>query len=522
MLAERLIARMVAERAQRALQQASESPTQPLNNEVASTQEPSSESVESTLSATLVEIVETIMPPDPVDGLSLSHPPPADVATDNEDNGEQIPMLVDDSDDDSVTPRRKKKRKKNKYGPRSSPPLSTKSSHHPVAVEPALNDDSWIIDGLGSSKKTWTKSVFPAPPHHEPSPPLPANAASSPRLVSRLSMDVDVLLGQCSSSGAASEEGQQQLVDMLLNGDDGKSFKEMTPWDFQNQQRKMKRDAKAAATAAEKQVQSNEESPPRLAAAKKQKLGSPGSLSSKRPVFPLIPENMTEHRVKEEHNSPTPLSRAHSLPVAVSERDIPSSRKYCFESTDVPIRRKKLSDVDTKHKVFSLNLQDIEELGCATETCEFGGYCFADTPIAVVHQLRNDIWNVRQERAPTATERGAIIEAQIQDAWNPYTKCFTWTIPLDRCSSASREVCEAGYLKIYGHSTSSIASAAPRQWMNARKLRTDPDHVLTRESFLQEFATKTQAALDYIILQGELSADLSPGDFVCSRLKFHF
>ena len=127
MLAERLIARMVAERAQRALQQASESPTQPLNNEVASTQEPSSESVESTLSATLVEIVETIMPPDPVDGLSLSHPPPADVATDNEDNGEQIPMLVDDSDDDSVTPRRKKKRKKNKGGPRSSPPLSTKS-----------------------------------------------------------------------------------------------------------------------------------------------------------------------------------------------------------------------------------------------------------------------------------------------------------------------------------------------------------------------------------------------------------
>ena len=81
---------------------------------------------------------------------------------------------------------------------------------------------------------------------------------------------------------------------------------------------------------------------------------------------------------------------------------------------------------------------------------------------------------------------------------------------------------EAGYLKIYGHSTSSIASAAPKQWMNARKLRTDPNHVLTRESILQEFATKTQAALDYIILQGELSADLSPGNLFCSRLMFHF
>jgi len=81
---------------------------------------------------------------------------------------------------------------------------------------------------------------------------------------------------------------------------------------------------------------------------------------------------------------------------------------------------------------------------------------------------------------------------------------------------------EAGYLNIYGHSTSSIASAAPKQWMNARKLRTDPNHVLTRESILQEFATKTQAALDYIILQGELSADLSPGNLFCSRLMFHF
>ena len=155
MLAERLIAQMIAKRAS---QRAQEAPTQPFNNQVARTQEPLGETIESTLSATLTEVGETkadsledkekmtsksISPPDPVgglpppdpvggllpphpvgghppphpvDGLSpphtvdglppplpfdgLSPPQPADAATDNVDNEEPMPMLVDESDDE--------------------------------------------------------------------------------------------------------------------------------------------------------------------------------------------------------------------------------------------------------------------------------------------------------------------------------------------------------------------------------------------------------------------------------------
>ena len=166
MLAERLIAQMIAKRAS---QRAQEAPTQPFNNQVARTQEPLGETIESTLSATLTEAdsledkekmtSKSISPPHPVDGLPpphpvdrLSPPHPADAATDNVDNEEPMPMLVDESDDEfEETPRKKKKREKNKSGYPSPPPVSK-----------SLSDDSWIIqDGIG-----WTKSVFPFLEHN--------------------------------------------------------------------------------------------------------------------------------------------------------------------------------------------------------------------------------------------------------------------------------------------------------------------------------------------------------------------
>jgi hypothetical protein len=134
--------------------------------------------------------------------------------------------------------------------------------------------------------------------------------------------------------------------------------------------------------------------------------------------------------------------------------------------------------------------------------------------------MRRNLWGAVEDKATPTAEKAEKIKLLLQSAWQSRTNTFEFYVPESASIQGNnqfRRVCEAGYLKVLGLSTTSWASDAPRPWLNAMKSIQNPS--AKEEADLeadQAFRHKkmTEHATEFIRELGTYAADSSPGEFV--------
>ena len=239
-------------------------------------------------------------------------------------------------------------------------------------------------------------------------------------------------------------------------------------------------------------------------------------------------EDGTDHPNSPPTKSSTTTSKTQGGRDGRSERmPSPLRRGKTLDNADLTLMKaSRPPEEELKNRCFAQTMHSATDLECGP-TCTFGRRCLIDTNLAVLLEMRNALWGERGEKPPNQEEKTAKIVAILNSAWQSNKSDFEFLVPEGARPPASqlkRKVCEAGMLKILGLSTGNLwASDAPRPWLKAKNRIIDPTKAADEdfETFeRRREKKKTEHATEFITHMGDLSADVSPGEFTTIAI-FH-